>query len=94
MTGFELDYMTDEIANTLITDLKDIKEKVINFGNFNSNENSNKDLKVIISSEDKNIIRTTKNIDLTPLGQILKNELCCLLMNLVYLFPMRKRPKY
>ena len=70
LTGFEIEYLNDDIYMTLIEDFKEIKNKVSNF-KVNNKDNS---VKIDISIDNEKRTMSLEKVELSDMGELLKKK--------------------
>lgn len=74
LTGFDLEYLTDELADRLISEIQDIKEKMEGYSQSTNNGNF-KENKIIIEVGGNKTIKGFDDVELNYLGKTLKNRI-------------------
>ena len=73
LTGFDLEYISDEIVYELIDGLVIIKNKMDNFNGFENNLHDS--IKIDISFDDKKKTKYLHGVELSDIGKLLETKI-------------------
>lgn len=74
LTGFEVKYLSDELADSLIYDLKEIKEKIEDYDNTKGIQEFDEN-RITVEIDGNKISKSFKDVELNYVGKTLKNRI-------------------